>query len=380
MSQDVDIDLEARDGPDGRRYRCHVRVARNHHGRKVTFSLVRKVAVQDDRPVDEELTLFQRSFVAGQRAEEVFDLPALARENYTYEGEHIHIQLLVRVVVDDGYFWDTTVDKGIQAELFATPRASSEAKSIVDPEDHFDLGKNLMALPADSRMHLVVVGCVAASVVLGTIVFAWRSLLEGEIGVVFFSIFVLIFVGVGSWAYIQSQLGGYMSMRLVYAPPAGGVTRDTEVGVGELFDGTSHVPLHGIQLRVVACNMEMGQYLRGSGTDTRTVSFSEPVRGVVLYSRRVAYIPEGARIAPYFTDRFSFAPLFEALYPPQMLDSTHGIDVHWEIQLIHDDFKDQELVGSAHIFRWEDFLEEPGAAPAAKEGKDLAEAGGVELG
>ncbi|HMP04928.1 MAG TPA: hypothetical protein PJ982_01150, partial [Lacipirellulaceae bacterium] len=31
--------------------------------------------------------------------------------------------------------------------------------------------------------------------------------------------------------------------------------------------------------------------------------------------------------------------------PPLSVSKTHGVDVYWEIQLIHDKFVDQELVG-----------------------------------
>ena len=48
--------------------------------------------------------------------------------------------------------------------------------------------------------------------------------------------------------------------------------------------------------------------------------------------------------------------MFRALYPPQMVSDSHGLAVHWEIQLIHDDFVDQELVGSSDPFHFEDFL------------------------
>ena len=48
--------------------------------------------------------------------------------------------------------------------------------------------------------------------------------------------------------------------------------------------------------------------------------------------------------------------MFEILYPPCTTSSTHGIKVYWEVQLIHPDFVDQELVGDVEILDREGFL------------------------
>ena len=109
-------------------------------------------------------------------------------------------------------------------------------------------------------------------------------------------------------------------------------------------------------MRVVASNLECGQYIRGSGTNQRTVSFTEPIRGVVLFEKTVDHIPARAPIGTYFNDRFSFTPMFELLYPPVKISSSHGLKVHWEVQLIHPEFIDQELVGPDGLFSYEDFL------------------------
>jgi hypothetical protein len=40
----------------------------------------------------------------------------------------------------------------------------------------------------------------------------------------------------------------------------------------------------------------------------------------------------------------------------QMISSTHGLDIHWEVQLIHKEFIDQELIWDKKYFKYEDFL------------------------
>ena len=109
-------------------------------------------------------------------------------------------------------------------------------------------------------------------------------------------------------------------------------------------------------LRVVACNMEMGQYIRGSGTSRRTVSFEEPVRPIILYSERVGHIPARQEIGNYFPEEVDFGPMFKALYPPLEISKTHGLAVYWEVQLLHDEFIDHELKGPADSIKVTDFF------------------------
>ena len=47
--------------------------------------------------------------------------------------------------------------------------------------------------------------------------------------------------------------------------------------------------------------------------------------------------------------------MFQALYPRQMVTDSHGLDLIWEIQLIVDNFIDQELIGNGSIFVQKDF-------------------------
>ena len=134
------------------------------------------------------------------------------------------------------------------------------------------------------------------------------------------------------------------------------VNRETEVNVGQLIAGSSRVDLHDATLRVVACNLEKGQYVRGSGSNERTVSFSNPNRAVLLYSKKVPIITEGTPIGNYFNEEFRFEPMFKALYPRQMITSEHGLDLAWEVQLLVDDFVDQELHGNPNVFVQKEFF------------------------
>ena len=102
--------------------------------------------------------------------------------------------------------------------------------------------------------------------------------------------------------------------------------------------------------------MEKGEYVRGSGSNQRTVSFSTPIRGVLLYSKKVTFIPKNHSVENHFRDSMSFEPMFKVLYPSNEVSESHGLFIYWEVQLIHNDFVDQELVGDTAHFRREDFF------------------------
>ena len=100
------------------------------------------------------------------------------------------------------------------------------------------------------------------------------------------------------------------------------------------------------------------------------MSFREPVRGVVLFEKTVKLIPTNITVSKYFQhDVFSFDEMFKVLYPPNMLSDTHGLDVHWEIQLLHPEYVDHELEGAKGKFDYSDFLSD-GKADNKKEEKD----------
>jgi len=116
------------------------------------------------------------------------------------------------------------------------------------------------------------------------------------------------------------------------------------------------VELKRAVLRVVACNLEKGQYVRGSGTNRRTITLAEPFQAVLLFEQLAVTILRKQPIEDYFEGDVEFAPMFDALYPPAMVSDTHGIDVHWEVQLLLDQLVDQELKGSLRGFCREDFF------------------------
>ena len=160
--------------------------------------------------------------------------------------------------------------------------------------------------------------------------------------------------GAGIWYLLRKQLRSYMTFE---QHPNMRIDKDRFYTVGDLVRGQARIPLSNARLRVVGYNMEKGQYQRGSGSQTRTISFSNPVNGVMLYDETVDHIPVRTQIADSFPGHLMFDDMFRQLYPPQLVGSKHGLATHWEVQLILDDLLDQEVIGDSHSLRYEDFLD-----------------------
>jgi hypothetical protein len=85
-----------------------------------------------------------------------------------------------------------------------------------------------------------------------------------------------------------------------------------------------------------------------------------PVRTVVpavlLYERELRHLPAGTRIDDLLDGEIDFSPIFDALYPAHMLDARHGLDIAWQVQLIHPDLIDLAVEGPTHSLRFVDFI------------------------
>lgn len=369
MSNGVHLEIQPAKGPGGRPV-CHVELDGSHAGRRVTFSLVRKVSVKDHRAIDKEDLLFSHDFRAEVGRRESFELPGEDAAIYSYRGPHMDIQLLCRIVVDDGFLWDTTVEEAVQADPFPHPRTGACARHLADPEDQYRFFENLQALPPGRRL---LAGTVAALGIGGLAANGFVTLHDmitpsreaffypPDAGpTLMMSLFLTFLGGTLVYATLKKLMGGYVS--LAPARLAGPLGREDQVRVGDLFRAEALTDLSGLRVRVIACNQEKGQYRRGSGTNTRTVSFSHPTRGVVLLDRTLGVLRRGTEVHLELRDPLDLTPMFDGLYPPQMVGAHHGMNVHFEIQLMHDDLIDRELVLPPETFDWHAFLDDGDAS------------------
>jgi hypothetical protein len=250
------------------------------------------------------------------------------------------------------------------------PSVNDDAKSIIDPKDIFSFFANLKAIPVYNQAltsGLVVIGGIV--VIVNAIIgihdefvpqsMTWlysQATSSDDSGPMEIALTGSGILGVGIWYMMKEQLRKYMKFHMSrQLPPM--IRPGVDYAVKEFFSGRSRVPLSDATLRIVASNMECGQYRRRQGSTTRTVSFREPVRGVILFEKTVAAIPARVPVTDYFAvDTFRFDEMFEVLYPPNKVSESHGLDIHWEIQLLHPEFVDHELTGPTNIMPYHYFL------------------------
>lgn len=342
-------------------------------GSQFTFKLLQKVIVHDSRAVNDEKVLVSKTFMSTLSKDDYeIELPATRLKTYTYSGEHMNVELHSVLTVDDSVLFDTKIKDQHKLPMLDKPKVSENAETIIEPDDIYNFFANLQALSIQNRiltLGLLVVGSILAIV---SVLVGIHDQFVTEPNVWFFSHYdsdgesqspllggvafcAVIFAGVGY--LVKEQLKKYMTIHWKT-----GLPKRFEPGVGyevgRLFKAKSRVDLENITLRIVACNMECGQYRRGSGSNERTVSFREPIRGVVLFEKTINKIFASTQINSWFAaDKVYFDDMFRVLYPANMLGDNHGIDVHWELQVIHPEFLDRELLGS-NRFTYEDFLED----------------------
>ena len=340
-------------------------------GKKATFTIKRRVRVKDSRPVHDTEEMFKHKFtVRGGKVTVPIPHHVLEDHPFQYDGVEIEIQCFSELVINDKLIRkDTSVQKDLPVEALQKPAVNNNTDELIEPKDIFSFSKNLMAIPTHNKiatLGLLIVGLVVivVNMLIGvhdefsprhaTYVYSQVDSDGDSSSPIVKALGGCGAIGAAIWFAIRRQLRKYMTFKL--KPITGSINRQSEHTVSDLVHGVSRTDLEDVTLRIVACNMEKGKYVRGSGSNRRTVSFSTPVRGVLLYSKKVTLIPKNQPVENYFRDPMSFEPMFKALYPPSEVSESHGLFIYWEVQLIHNDFVDQELAGDTVHFRREDFF------------------------
>jgi hypothetical protein len=285
------------------------------------------------------------------------NLPPLAKSIYAYRGRQIEMDLIARLSVDDGVIFDTAIEATVEAPLRKPSGSAEQANSWIEPADKFSLAANLRALSPQDR--LVVKLLLAVGVLVGggnaaigvhdefvpesqTYWYDHRGS-DGSESPTMKSLMGSGALGLGLWAAVRARLRRYMRLRLAAAVTT--PRRGERMPARNLIVGEARVALERSTLRVVAANREHGQYTEKSGKERKTRSFSDPVQAVVLFEQFLPHVPADTPIAEHLDGDVDFEPIFTDLLPPLMAGQNHGIDVVWEVQLLHPEFVDQELPG-----------------------------------
>ena len=327
--------------------------------RDATLSVVAEVDVNDSRAVNDSKVLFGKLFRTTSANMEI-ELPARFDKVYGYRGKQIDVVIKVRLVVNDALIFDSKAEDVLPQPALDKPAITQTAKTLVDPKDAFSMARSFGAISFAARIKAAILLVGGLILIAGMMIGGFllernsRPSDDDEGGPLGVALTVSILTGTGLWYLLRKQLRSYMTFEL---HPNVRIEKDRSYTIAQLVHGKSRVPLERARLRVVACNMEKGQYKRGSGSNVRTVSFSNPVNGVLLYDEIVERIEARTEVSHFFPGSVSFDDMFRELFPPLGVSKSHGLLTHWEVQLILDDLIDQELVGDPGSVQYEDFLE-----------------------
>jgi len=328
-------------------------------GHDARFQIIRKVIVLDSRPVNSEQIIYEEPFHLNSDSAS-FRVQLKDLNSYDYSGQLIRITLIAKCIVNDGFIFDSKHSIDFQIQYEPNQHATKDAELLIQPKDDYNMLHNYRVLPTANKIYIILALILSIPLV-------FISLLSGLMSQ-FSSVHILSFINsdsaiwaiivgvifaIGIWFFIGYQLKKYMTFK--FKKLSGLVQQNSRIAVRDLIKGKSTIALNNITLRVVACNMEHGQYTRRDGTRTRTVSFHNPFRGVILYEKLISNIPPKIQIDLFFNGDCDFSKVYASLYPPQMNGRSHGIDIYWEVQLIHPEFVDQELIGKNDLFEFRAF-------------------------
>lgn len=323
-------------------------------GHPARLRLVWKADVRRSGGIDAERVLLERSFTLGS-GEERIALPAEAGRAFAYQGQHLHLCLQAVLVVDDGLLFDSTLEQRFDGSL--APRPKSDAASLHSPRDRFSLWANLGAIPPQARLIVLLLMLIGGPVILVNLAIGARDQFVPESQTWLYdhrnsdgeseSPLVKALTGSGGlgamiWMAMQAQLRRYM--RFSAQPPAQALSRSLCVKPGELIHGSADVDLRDCEVRLVAYNLEKGQYRVKKKNSTETRSFEDPGHAVLLYQQRLPFVAAGVDIGECLAGEVEFGVVFDGLYPPEAINATHGLGIALEAQLLHPDFVDQEVV------------------------------------
>lgn len=334
-------------------------------GRSGRLGFAFRVDVKRSRGIDASATTRFVPITLGEGEETVIPLPKGVGELLEYRGKEIDVIPAVTLNLDDA------PPRACRVELYPDqrdPGHDGHAGQLLEPTDAFNLISNLGAIPLKNRLIAVALIVIGGTVALVNALIGVRDQFVPESRTWVYdhrnsdgeseSPIEKALAGSGAlglaiWLALKAQLRRYMTLKLRFVGPP---RPDTRLSADELVEGSARVPLEQIRVRVVACNRECGVYETGSGTKKRKVTFRTPVRAVLLYDQYLAYVPANTPIASMLAGEVDFGPMFDCLWPPVTTETSHGLDVVWEVQLLHPKFVDHELPGSTAGLTFAHFL------------------------
>ncbi len=328
----------------------------NHEAK---FQIIRQVVVKDDRAINSETIVHEEIF--NLESDSIhFHIPFKDFLCYDYTGAMINVHLSAKCIVNNGIVFDTNHSQIFHIDHTPPLNETLDAGSLINPKDEYSLLKNYGVIPTKNKIFILLAAIVAIPLVILNVLFGFLSQFTGEFTWITRTDMPAVWSGISGglsglaiWVYIRYQFKQYMSFS--FKKLSKKIEYSSRLAIADMIKGKSKIALNNTILRVVACNLEKGQYQRGHGTKRRTVSFKNPFRGLILYEKSITHIPPKMQIGLFFGGYFNFKKMYATLYPPQLVGRSHGIGIYWEIQLIHPNFIDQELVGKNDLIDTQSF-------------------------
>ena len=354
----------------------------------VDLRVMARMDTRHERGIPEETALHTRRIALSATTQDV-PLPSHLAA-YDYHGRDIALRLSLRLTDAKGKLLAETRLRDEETGLLATrPKLAEDPGALMNPEDKYSFFGNLRALPLGSQLAVAVLG-FGLWLLAGVNVFVgahdqWvaepplgdmeRFNLEvagrrDEVNRVRVAPYLYgkgsgqvpivdaaqnsIMITLLAWFLVRKRLPRYGDFHLfLFLPP---LRPGTRIAARRLVRGRSQVDLFDLTVRVVAANLECWRRKAGAGEKVDK-EIRAPVRAVRLYERNVPYVPAGSPIGDFLKDDVDLTPMFRALFPPLMVTAIHGLELAWQVQLLHPEFVDQVLPGPTSSLKFVDFLE-----------------------
>lgn len=317
-------------------------------GKKASLTVNRIFNVKNGRGNDQIQKIKKEKFEIIQR-KTIFKIQGIFSNISTKDLEIKH---KCKVVIKKDWAIDIKTEHDINYELTRKPTKKA-LYLMMKPKDKFSYIKNLKAIDPLNRSLILLVFFFSGCLIVANTLIGLHDQMAPESMIWFYSHYgssektyplaKAFFgnLGVFAWArlFIKHQLKKYMD---VFLKVKNNIPPSLVLPAKELVCGSSKVDLKQVKIRVVAGNMAHGSYQRRSGSNKRTVWFKKPIKALILYEQLITHVPAGAALSDYLTGEVAFKKAFEALFPSCMNGKT-GVSFDWKIQLIHDEFIDQEI-------------------------------------
>ena len=336
-----------------------------HQGLNAKFCLRHLVNVHDSDPVNAAHVAFEHPFVVSDRICTV-DVPSSAFPRFAYHGSKVDITCQAEVVVDDAIFFDSKVRQTVplpRLELSDVGLAANPSEAL-DPHDTISFFRNFMVISFKQKLAWIatfttfILGLVGNFflALYDTFVAANPLVYSSEVNIGLFAAGIGAFVGGTAFSALNKKiLRTYKIANLTANPPM--IAKGRRYRLSDFLEATSSTNLQDVTLRLVVANQECGQYWRGSGTDRRRVTFSQPSRALVLFEKTTAVVFKRADIETYFNDRFDLDQAFDGMVPHSMISDTHGVKFVAVIQIMVGDLADTTLELPFEMWNRSDFAD-----------------------